>query len=226
MGTAVDDNRGMWVRTVTLLVWAGVAASGLFWGLKLFVKPAPLPPQAQVAQTGAAARGDLSRLLGVDAPPPVVEAAAPPANDTRFALLGVLSPRAQQAAGEAVALIAVDGKPAKAYRVGALVDGSNVLQSVSARGAHLGPRGGASVIALNIAPPQPAATGQLPPALSQAGAAPYQQGVPGLPQPLPQGLPPQPPGNAPGVPPQILPPEPAVPVAVPPNMVPRGPSTR
>jgi general secretion pathway protein C len=215
----------MWVRSITLLVWAGVAATGLFWALKLFVKPAPVPPQAQVAQNGAVARGDLTRLLGVDAPPPVAEVVAPPANDTRFALLGVLSPRAQQASGEAVALIAVDGKPARAYRIGALVDGGNVLQSVSARGANLGPRGGASVIALNIAPPQPAATGQLPPAMSQPGAPPFPGAVPGLPPQQPQGSPPLP-QLPPGVPPQILPPEPAVPAAAPPNMVPRGPSLR
>lgn len=200
----------MWVRTVTLLVWAAVAASALFWGLKLWVKPAATPAQAQVAQTGAAVRGDLSRLLGVDAPAPVAQAAAEPAPDARFNLLGVVSPRASRAAGEAVALIAVDGKPAKAYRIGAVVDGSHVLQSVSARGANLGPRGGASVIALNIALPAAAATGQLPPAMSQFGAPALPPGMPpGIPQGMPQGMPQ-------GVPPQIQQPEP-----VPPNMVPR-----
>ena len=212
----------MWVRTVTLLVWAAVAASALFWGLKLFVKPAPAPAQAQVAQTGAAVRSDLSRLLGVDAPLPVVAAAAEPAPDARFNLLGVVSPRASQAAAEAVALIAVDGKPARAYRVGAVVDGSHVLQSVSARGANLGPRGGASVISLNIAPPAAAATGQLPPATSQPGVPSVQQGVPSFPPPMP-------PGMQQGVPPQIPPlfqqPEPT-PAPAPPNMVPRPPALR
>ena len=198
----------MWVRTVTLLVWAAVAASALFWGLKLLVKAAPAPPQAQVAQTGGAVRGDLSRLLGVDAPAPVAAAAPESAPDSRFNLVGVVSPRASQAAGEAVALIAVDGKPARAYRVGAVVDGSHVLQSVSARGANLGPRGGASVIALNIAPPAAAATGQLPAALSQPGV-PYQ------PQAAIAAMPAQP---LQPVPPQIMHSEQGQP---PPNMVPR-----
>ena len=195
----------MWVRTVTLLVWAAVAASALFWGLKLLVKAPAAPSQAQVAQTSAAVRGDLSRLLGVDAPAPVAAAAPEAAPDARFNLLGVVSPRQSQAAGEAVALIAVDGKPARAYRIGAVVDGSHVLQSVSARGANLGPRGGASVIALNIAPPAAAATGQLPPALSQPGSPIMQPGSPALVAPLP-----------PGFPPQYQQPDP-----VPPNMVPR-----
>ena len=198
----------MWVRTVTLLVWAAVAASALFWGLKLLVKAPPAPPQAQVAQTGGAVRGDLSRLLGVDAPAPVAAAAPESAPDSRFNLVGVVSPRASQAAGEAVALIAVDGKPARAYRVGAVVDGSHVLQSVSARGANLGPRGGASVIALNIAPPAAAATGQLPAALSQPGV-PYQPQAAIAPMPAPPLQP---------LPPQIMQPEQGQPA---PNMVPR-----
>ena len=210
----------MWVRTVTLLVWAAVAASALFWGLKLWVKPVPTPVQAQVAQTGAAVRGDLSRLLGVDAPPPVAQAAAEPAPDARFNLLGVVSPRASRAAGEAVALIAVDGKPAKAYRIGAVVDGSHVLQSVSARGANLGPRGGASVIALNIEPPAAAATGQLPPAMSQPGTP------AGLPRGMPPGLPPGVPQRLPEGLPQAVPPQIQQPEAAPPNMVPRSAQTR
>lgn len=204
----------MWVRTVTLLVWAAVAASALFWGLKLLVKAPPAPPQAQVAQTGGAVRGDLSRLLGVDAPPPAVAAAPEPAPDSRFNLVGVVSPRPRQAAGEAVALIAVDGKPARAYRVGAVVDGSHVLQSVSARGANLGPRGGASVIALNIAPPAAAATGLLPPALPQPG-------MPHQPQPAIAPMPAPPPQ---ALPPQIMQPEQGQPPPQPqpqPNMVPR-----
>ena len=206
----------MWVRTVTLLVWAGVTASALYWGLKLLVKAPPTPAQAQVAQTGAAVRGDLSRLLGVDAPPSVAAATPEPAPDARFNLVGVVSPRAKHAAGEAVALIAVDGKPARAYRIGAVVDGGHVLQSVSARGANLGPPGGASLIALNLAPPAPAATGQLPPALSQPGLPLQQPGTAAFvpPQPFQQPLP---------VPlsPQFQQPEPA-----PPNMVPRPPTLR
>ncbi len=151
----------MSTRWWTLGVWAAVAASAVYWGLKLFVAPPPLPPSTQVAELGVAARGDLSRLLGVDAPAPVA-VAEEPAADARFQLIGVVSPLATRAAGEGLALIAVDGKPAKAFRVGAVIDGQTVLQAVGARSAKLGPRDGAAQVALNIAPPAPAATGTLP----------------------------------------------------------------
>ena len=55
---------------------------------------------------------------------------------TRFALIGVI---AGQGAGGA-ALIAVDGKPAKPFRVGGVVDGDLLLQSVAPRRAELAPR--------------------------------------------------------------------------------------
>jgi general secretion pathway protein C len=150
-------------RWWTLGAWALVAAAALYWGLKLFVTPAALPSQTQWADSGPRTRGDLTRLLGADVV--VVEAAAPePAADARYQLVGVVSPRPPRAGGEGLALIAVDGKPAKAFRVGTVVDGERVLQAVGPRSASLGPRGGAAQIALNIAPPTPAATMVLPPA--------------------------------------------------------------
>ena len=112
------------------------------------------------------ARADLGRLLGADAPP-AVAAAAP--GDARYHLLGVVTPRPAGAAREGLALIVVDGKPARAFRVGTAVDDDNVLQSVNARGATLGPRSGTAAVALTLAPPAPAATGTLP----AAGSAPY-----------------------------------------------------
>jgi general secretion pathway protein C len=54
----------MSARWWTLVVWALVAGSALFWGLKLVSRPLPVPPQTLVAEPGAALRGDLTRLLG------------------------------------------------------------------------------------------------------------------------------------------------------------------
>jgi general secretion pathway protein C len=174
--TGVDHhNLRMKTRWWTFAVWAVAAASALFWGLKLLVTPQPVPPRTPVAAQAPTARGDLTRLLGVDAPAPVATAAAEPPADARFQLVGVLSPRSKQAAPEGLALIAVDGKPAKAFRVGAVVDGQTVLQAVGARGAQLGPRGGAVLVALNLAAPAAAATGSLP-GLGAGGATP---GFPG-----------------------------------------------
>jgi general secretion pathway protein C len=115
-----------------------------------------------VAAVGPVVRGDLTRLLGNDPPPPVVAAAAEVPADARFQLIGVVTPRATAAAREGLALIAVDGKPAKAYRVGAVIDGSTILKSVAARGAMLGPRDGAPLVSLTLAPPAAATTGALP----------------------------------------------------------------
>ncbi|MDP1899167.1 MAG: hypothetical protein Q8K96_01765 [Rubrivivax sp.] len=151
----------MLARWSTFAVWALAAGSALFWGLKLFVSPPAAPAHAQVAGAGNAARGDLTRLLGAEAPPPAAEPAAPA--DSRFQLIGVVTPRAAASAREGLALIAVDGKPPKAFRVGAVVEGQTVLKAVAARGATLGPREGAGALTLALAPPAAAATGVLPP---------------------------------------------------------------
>lgn len=168
----VNHNGRMSARWATFLVWALVAASAAAWGLKLFVTAPTAPPQVAVAGQSQLPRGDITRVLGADAPPPVDPAAgeslAGAPADARFQLLGVVAPRGSETARGGVALIAVDGKPARAYRVGAVVDGENVLQAIRARGADLGPSGGKVTVALNIPPPAAAATGTLPDARSDA----------------------------------------------------------
>lgn len=159
----------VWSRLLAGLVWAAVAASAVYWGLRIASPGQPVPPQARLADGSGAARGDWARLLGADAPVAVAAVPAGPPPDARFQLIGVVSPRAPRAASEGLALIAVDGKAAKAYRVGAVVEGQNILQSVSARGATLGPRGGGAAVALAIAPPAAATTGTLPGAFPGAG---------------------------------------------------------
>jgi general secretion pathway protein C len=159
-----------------LAVWLLVGLCAVFWGLKLFVRPAPLPPQAGTVPTTQALRGDLTRLLGA-APEAEDDTPVPVAAASRFRLIGVVAPRSPKAAAEGLALIAIDGKPAKAYRVGAAVEGELVLQSVRARGADLGARGTkAASVALDVAPLPPAATGvpgaaPPPPGLRPPGAA-------------------------------------------------------
>ena len=64
--------------------------------------------------------------------------------------------------GEGVALIAVDGKPAKAYAVGSRLDGELVLQAVSLRTASIGTAQGAMAVTLELPPLPPPATGTLP----------------------------------------------------------------
>lgn len=189
----------MSARWVTFLVWALVAASAAAWGLKLFVTAPGAPPQVAVAAQSQLPRGDITRVLGADAPPPVDPAAgeslASAPADARFQLVGVVAPRGSETARAGVALIAVDGKPAKAYRVGAVVDGDHVVQAIRLRGADLGPAGGNVAVALNIPPPAPAATGTLPDAGSPGDSAP--------PPPRPAVRP------APAAPPMVAPQAPA-----------------
>jgi general secretion pathway protein C len=184
----------MLARWTTLVVWALVAGSALFWGLKLAARPLAVPAQAQVAVAGPGPRGDLTRLMGADAAPVAAAAQAAPAAAARFDLVGVVTPRSAQAAREGVALIAVDGKPARAYRVGAAVGEAHVLSAVSARGATLGPQDGSAAIALSVPPLEPAARGQLPAA---GAAAPPEMPraptrPPGVPRQARQGVPPDP----------------------------------
>lgn len=187
----------MLLRWWSLGVWALAAASAAYWGLRLFAAPAPVPAHARVSEPTPPPSGDLTRLFGVDAPPPQAAPAEPPP-DARFQLVGVLSPKSSAAAREGVALIAVDGKPPRAYRVGHVVEGVHVLKSVNARGASLGPRDGAAAVSLNLPGLPPAATGNLPPANAPSAGAPLPPPAPAMP------VPPQP-QMQPQVQPQVQP---------------------
>jgi general secretion pathway protein C len=178
----------MSARLGSLLIWALATGSAVFWGLRIWAQPQPIPAHATVVQTSAPVKGDLTRLLGTDPVLPVVAAVATPVADSRLTLLGVVSPRGSSHQREALAVISVDGKPARTYRVGAVVDGSRVLQSVSLRGADLGPRDGPTLVSLSL-PAQPEAARGFP------GAA---QTPPGLPMAPPVGLAEQNPEPVPG----------------------------
>ena len=121
------------VRLGALAIWALAAASAAYWGLRLTARPPGMPAPTAAPAPVAADMQAMARLLGaVTAQTP--QAAAAPVS-SRFALVGVL---AGQQGGSGAALIAVDGKPAKPYRVGATVDAGLVLQSLGPRQARLG----------------------------------------------------------------------------------------
>lgn len=91
----------------------------------------------------------MARLLG--ASPVAASGSAQPAASlaSRFNLLGVVAARSHRGA----ALIAVDGKPARPYRVGATIDEGLVLQSVQGRRAVLAATaGGPAVLTLELPP--------------------------------------------------------------------------
>jgi general secretion pathway protein C len=150
----------MLAKTSAFLIWAAVAGAAVFWGLHLSGSAPEAPAHAQPAPLATVVRSDLGRLLGPDPVSPSAESQAPlaVAQQSRFQLLGVIAAGSGGSAGWAT--LAVDGKPPRTFRVGSAVDGSSVLQKVSARGVEIGPRGGAPVVTLQLSPLAPAATGR------------------------------------------------------------------
>jgi general secretion pathway protein C len=158
------------VATATTGLWALAAASIVFWGLRL---AAPSDAIAPPAVTKAQAQPDpaaVAQMLGAVSAEPA--AVATPEAASRFALLGVVADADKQGA----ALIAVDGKPPRPFKVGATVAEGYVLRSVSTRAASLGARGDAT----------PALTLQLPthPLAVMTPPAPIAPVSPPLPTPL------------------------------------------
>lgn len=144
----IQSQSPWWPRVGTLAVWLLAAASLAYWGLK-FSAPAGASAVAPVALAPAAAPDPaaLARLLGaVPAATPAVASLA-----SRFALIGVVA----GASSGGAALIAIDGKPAKPFRVGAKVEEGLVLQSVGARRALLGAAAsGPALVTLELPPPK------------------------------------------------------------------------
>jgi len=163
----------MLARLSAFAIWALVAATTVFWGLRLLVRAPSAPAYAVAVGDAGAARGDLTRLLGaapVNVPAPVM---APEAS-SRFRLLGIMAPKYSSGpvGAHGVALIAVDGKMPKAYPVGSHLDDDLVLQSVSLRTASIGTGQGTPAITLELPPLAAAATGKLPVGGAGATAAP------------------------------------------------------
>jgi general secretion pathway protein C len=186
----------MLARVSAFFVWALVAAVAVFWALRLLARTAPAPPHANTVSEAVALGGDLTRLFGKPALAATSGSAAPaqPELASRFRLVGVMAPKEGRAPGAGFALIAVDGKPARAFAPGALVDGDLVLQEVRLRSAALGPARGAAAVTLEVPRLAPPVTGTLPPPASPVPPAPAR---PLLPRPPPlQPLAVQPPEAA------------------------------
>ena len=132
MVTNFDSGWG--VRLATFVLAALAAASVAYWSLRLSAPAGGLPDAAVAAAAPALDVQAMARLLGAG---PVLAAAAPTvaSASSRFVLVGVL---AGSRSGAGAALIALDGQPAKPYRVGAQVDAGWVLQAVGPRQARLG----------------------------------------------------------------------------------------
>ena len=203
--------RPPWIRFATFLVWLLAAGCAVYWALQ-FVRGPALPPSAAVAApapgTGAVDTQALARGLGggkaqLSSPTEVV--AAPSAfQAARFLLTGVVVQKSSRPANQqGVALIAVDGKPPRPYRVGSQLADGVMLHSVSAGKAMLSASADAAPgltlelpqlttaiagTALAVRPALPTAIPATVPAISPSNnpmAAPNATGVPGQRPPRP-----------------------------------------
>jgi len=118
------------------LLWCAAAASAVFWVLNYpsgsAVQGVPEVRSAGQATAASALQPSvyLARAWGVQAPAPEVSIA----QSSRFQLLGVVA----GASGQGSALIAVDGQPPRAFRVGQTVTEGVVLQGLGPKQAQLG----------------------------------------------------------------------------------------
>jgi general secretion pathway protein C len=138
------------VRGATFALWALAAASTVYWALQLGGSPsalrAPAAPPRPVAAVDPAA---IARLLG--STPAAAGAVAPAASlASRFQLLGVA---AEVSSGRGAAILSVDGKPARPYRVGTMIEEGLILQSVQGRRATLAAQpDGPALVTLELPP--------------------------------------------------------------------------
>jgi general secretion pathway protein C len=134
--------RTLWNQTATFLVWLLAAASVVYWALQFVSGPAS-PLSAAVAApapgVGTVDAQALAKGLGGGAAPITSPEAAPVTPSVfqaaRFVLTGVVVNRG--GVSPSVALIGVDGKPPRPYRVGTSLADGIVLHSVSAGKAML-----------------------------------------------------------------------------------------
>jgi general secretion pathway protein C len=183
------------------VIWAMLAASAMFWALRLSVTAPAAPAYTVPVGDTAMLRGDLTRLFGSAATAPTAAAPVPQAA-SRYRLVGVVAPLPNAPQGNGIAAISIDGKPARPFRVGSKVEGDLQLRSVTRRGADLGPADGSTGFTLELPPRQAAATGTLP-AVSLKGDAADDE-----PAPVPtQADVPPPPQQVQPQPPQVQPPQ-------------------
>ena len=123
---------------VTTAVWTALGLSAVAWGLALW--PSDRQPLAvSVASLEAAPvplvqAADIARVLGTHSASPSSSPVAAAPTAVRMSLLGV----AMAGKANAIAVISLDGQPAKPFHVGDTVSTGLVLQAVTSTHALLG----------------------------------------------------------------------------------------
>lgn len=213
------------VRGTSFALWALAGASAVAWGLKLsgnsHAVSVPPPPTRQVVAVNPAA---LARLLG-GTPAAAGAPATAPSLASRFQLLGVA---AGEHSGRGAAVISIDGKPPRSYRVGSTLEEGIVLQAVHGREAELGAPGrNEPLLVLQVpAPKMESVQGVTPapgyePAPAAGATPPVYAAPPGAPSAPPYTAP----AGAPSAPPYTAPAgAPAAPAYTAPAVAPTNPA--
>lgn len=117
------------------LLWLAAGLSAGYGVLQAVGRTSVMPVAASPVAVPSADPAAVARALGARAAASPVEAApVAVAEAPRYNLQGVIASVGQQGA----ALIAVNGQPARPFRVGSVVDAGLVLQSVSRQKVRLG----------------------------------------------------------------------------------------
>jgi general secretion pathway protein C len=157
------------MRLITALLWALAAASVVYWGLRLSGagatrRTAPATAHDAPAGDASARLAAMARVLGAT---PSTEAAPVASAPTRFGLLGVVAQGSRGAA-----LLVIDGKPARPYRVGTQLEEGLLLQSVGPRHVVLAASAGGPALHRLELPGPMAANSAAPAAAGPATTAP------------------------------------------------------
>lgn len=128
-----------------------LAGSVVYWVLHWPAQETgrPLPMAAVAPSAPAVDAHALARVLGEQAAP--VAAEVPVDASSRFRLTGIIA----SATGQGVALLSIDGKPPKPFRVGSVLEDGLMLQSVEARRVALASDARAPVRMRLELPPKP-----------------------------------------------------------------------
>lgn len=125
-------------RLSTFLLAALAAASLVYWGLRWSEPASTLRAGSDWSNPRSIDTGRVAQLLGATAAPANSDGDDDPVNaSSQYKLLGVIAQGLSGGFGSA--LIAMNDEKAKPYKVGDRLSDALVLQSVSARGAALGP---------------------------------------------------------------------------------------
>jgi general secretion pathway protein C len=202
-------------RWLAFVVWALLGATVVTWLLQFMSAPLPVPAHAIAVDTAASVRTDMTRLFGKPAAA-ASEAAPTQVADDRLKLIGLAASLSPTDSASSLALISLDGKPPKSYRIGSVIDGDRQVLAIRKGSVDIGPSGGPVAFSLTLPGLPPPATGT-----PQSMGGPVPGVAPGQAPAMAPGAVPQPPPAVemqpqPAAPPPPVEAQPIAPPQVPP----------